>query len=146
MMNTCDISEFYINCRNGDANCYRKRFSYSKRLRGTEVCTGCVYNKKSEPKMIHKRFTIRPYSELDENCEEIEHVLPVEPSDGYDTIQEVLDWCNTNNIAPYAVLITEWNIDDDLDGYGVPDIVASVNLNNVVLDQETEGLTRYSIW
>lgn len=88
--------------------------------------------------MIHKRFT------LSSAYEEIE--LHPKPKDGYDTIQEVIDWCNEEGVECYDVRITEWNIDDEFDGYGVPDIIASVNLQNVLMDGETEDLGRYSTY
>lgn len=87
--------------------------------------------------MNHKRFTlISAYQEFD---------LTSKPREGYDTIQEVIEWCNRQQICYDDVCITEWNIEGGFDGYGIPDIVATVNLANAVLDG-AEDLSRYSTY
>lgn len=45
MVRECDITElFLINAGNSDAKCYRKKKSYSRKIRNTDVCKTCPYN------------------------------------------------------------------------------------------------------
>jgi hypothetical protein len=59
------------------------------------------------------------------------------PSSSYDTIQDCVDWADENNIDYYLLSITEW--DDE-------DIIAQVNLQAVVDDNERESLSKYQTY
>ena len=85
--------------------------------------------------MRHKRFTLSSY------YQEIK-LFPPPTKEGYDTIEEASNWCNENGVSSFDVLITEWDIKGELDAYHVPDIVAQVNLFDVLSD-EAEDLRQY---
>lgn len=57
--------------------------------------------------------------------------------DSYETIQDCIDWADEKSIPYYLLTITEWDEDE---------ITAQVNLNEVVLDNEREDLTKYIIY
>lgn len=78
----------------------------------------------------HSRFTLSSYND--------DEILNPKPKHGYDSIKEAVDWCKANGVYIGDVRITEWDIDSPFDAYGVPDIVAGVNLEMAVADKATD--------
>ena len=66
------------------------------------------------------------------------------PMDSYDTIQDCVDWAEENNVDYYLLNITEWG--EQVDGYGTPEIEATVNLQAVIDDGERESLSKYQTY
>lgn len=66
------------------------------------------------------------------------------PMDSYDSIQDCVDWADENNVDYYLLSITEWS--EQVDGYGTPEIEATVNLQAVIDDGERESLSKYQTY
>lgn len=66
------------------------------------------------------------------------------PLDSYETIQDCIDWADENGVDLYLLRITEWADKSTNDAYGVPDIICTINLEEVFADGEQESLSRYA--
>ncbi len=66
------------------------------------------------------------------------------PTGRFDFISDCINWCKLNMVDFYLFYITEWG--DELDGYGTPEINATVNLQSVVDDNEVESLSKYQTY
>lgn len=75
----------------------------------------------------NKRYTISQYYDTEPLVNE-ETSIEVMPLCGYDALEDIIKWCEDNNVCISLVLVTEWDI-DNLDAYGIPEIVEFNNLD-----------------
>lgn len=85
--------------------------------------------------MKANKFTLH-YTEGNENPAKM-------PLDSYEDIQECVDWAEENNVDAYLLRITEWDYENK-DYYGTPETIATINLEEVIMDGERDSLSRYA--